>query len=407
MQSLIHWIGAHTRYSQDIPPLPAGADTVDEFLFGNRVGFCEQISTSLAVMLRSLGIPAREAVGYVPGGYDPITDLYQVHANDAHAWVQVWFPGYGWQDFDRRRPCRPAPQPRRHRVRDVGWPCGRIPPVPVAVVVVAAGLVVVLVRWRRARPVTWAERVARASSGPAGVPAGPAGPPRRWPNTPGGSTTSRAETAPHGAGWPRQRRPAPTGGSTRPRGHSAPSPRGRAGTGSARDGPTRPMHPGDRPRNCEADPVTPRQFPRRSVPLSSLSRSYPRPGSLLVGCAAQVRRLNVIGSRAGPQIPKVDGFHSTSPLRASLGRRRASNGSASCSSARASAAPMQKWMPAPNVICAVSAPGDVEDVGIVEGLRITVGAGQRGGHESPLREQHVAVDDVLRGKRAVPRTAPR
>ena len=100
MQSLIGWIGAHTHYSIDIPPLPAGADTVDEFLFGNRVGFCEQISTSLAVMLRSLGIPAREAVGYVPGGYDPITDLYQVHADDAHAWVQVWFPGYGWQSFD-------------------------------------------------------------------------------------------------------------------------------------------------------------------------------------------------------------------------------------------------------------------------------------------------------------------
>ena len=100
VQSLIHWIGAHTHYSENIPPLPAGADTVDEFLFGNRVGFCEQISTSLAVMLRSLGIPAREAVGYVPGGYNPITDLYQVHADDAHAWVQVWFPGYGWQNFD-------------------------------------------------------------------------------------------------------------------------------------------------------------------------------------------------------------------------------------------------------------------------------------------------------------------
>ena len=51
-------------------------------------------------MLRSLGIPAREAVGYVPGPYNPITDLYEVQAKDAHAWVQVWFPGYGWQSFD-------------------------------------------------------------------------------------------------------------------------------------------------------------------------------------------------------------------------------------------------------------------------------------------------------------------
>lgn len=164
VQSLIHWIGAHTHYSENIPPLPAGADTVDEFLFGNRVGFCEQISTSLAVMLRSLGIPAREAVGYVPGGFNPITDLYQVHANDAHAWVQVWFPGYGWQDFDPTAvvPAAP-PSPGATALRAVGSALGRIPPAPVAAVVVAAGLVLVLVRWRRARPATWAERVARSA----------------------------------------------------------------------------------------------------------------------------------------------------------------------------------------------------------------------------------------------------
>ncbi len=73
VQSLIAWIGRHTRYSTDIPPLAPGADTVDEFLFGNRVGFCEQISTSLAVMLRSLGIPAarRSASSRVPTTRSP------------------------------------------------------------------------------------------------------------------------------------------------------------------------------------------------------------------------------------------------------------------------------------------------------------------------------------------------
>lgn len=100
IQSLISWIGANTRYSTDIPPLPAGADAVEEFLFGNRTGYCEQISTALTVMLRTLGIPAREAVGYVPGPYNPITDLYQVRAEDAHAWVQAYFGGYGWVSFD-------------------------------------------------------------------------------------------------------------------------------------------------------------------------------------------------------------------------------------------------------------------------------------------------------------------
>jgi hypothetical protein len=161
VQSLIGWIGAHTHYSENIPPLPAGADTVDEFLFGNRVGFCEQISTSLAVMLRSLGIPAREAVGYVPGSYNPITDLYQVHAEDAHAWVQVWFPGYGWQNFDPTAVVPlSSPSPGSTALHDVGSALRRIPPVPLVVVLAATGLVVVVVRWRRSRPATWAERVA-------------------------------------------------------------------------------------------------------------------------------------------------------------------------------------------------------------------------------------------------------
>ena len=251
VQSLIDWIGAHTHYSENIPPLPAGADTVDEFLFGNRVGFCEQISTSLSVMLRSLGIPAREAVGYVPGSYDPITDLYQVHANDAHAWVQVWFPGYGWQDFDPTAavPAEP-PSPGATALRDVGSALGRIPRVPVAVIVVAVGLVVVLVRWRRARPATWAEQLcARARSVPAGARACRAGRPRRWPNTPDGSTTSTRARTPPGAGWPRRRRRAPTGGSTRRRRPSAswlwrPS---EPGFGSGRvTKPGRPMEPRDR-----------------------------------------------------------------------------------------------------------------------------------------------------------------
>ena len=178
VQSLIQWIGAHTHYSENIPPLAPGADTVNEFLFGNRVGFCEQISTSLAVMLRSLGIPAREAVGYVPGGYDPITDLYQVHAEDAHAWVQVWFPAYGWQNFDPTAvvPLGP-PSPGSTALHDVGAALRRIPPVPAVALVAIGGLVAVVVRWRRRRPATWAERVARSverAGRRAGLPRQPA-----------------------------------------------------------------------------------------------------------------------------------------------------------------------------------------------------------------------------------------
>jgi len=164
VESLIAWIGTHTRYSLDIPPLPPGADTVDEFLFGDRVGFCEQISTSLAVMLRSIGIPAREVVGYVPGPYNPVTDLYQVRADDAHAWVQVWFPGFGWQSFDPTAVVPLAnPSPGATALHVIGAAIRRIPVVPVSAVVLGAGCGAVLLRWRRARPRTWTESIAKSA----------------------------------------------------------------------------------------------------------------------------------------------------------------------------------------------------------------------------------------------------
>lgn len=94
------WMGANTTYSLDIPPLPANADAVDQFLFVDHTGFCEQIATSLVVMLRSQGIPARLAVGYTSGERNPFTGLFEVRASDAHAWAEVYFPTVGWQAFD-------------------------------------------------------------------------------------------------------------------------------------------------------------------------------------------------------------------------------------------------------------------------------------------------------------------
>jgi transglutaminase-like putative cysteine protease len=162
VESLISWIGANTHYSTDIPPLPEGTDTVDEFLFGNRVGFCEQISTSLAVMLRSLGIPVRESVGYVPGPYNPFTDLYEVQADDAHAWVQVWFPGYGWQSFDPTAAVPLSnPSPGATALGDLGRALGRVPYVPVGAVLLILAAVASIVHWRRSRPANWVERVTR------------------------------------------------------------------------------------------------------------------------------------------------------------------------------------------------------------------------------------------------------
>jgi len=100
VRALEAWMGDHTRYTLDVPALPAGADAVEQFLFVDRRGFCEQIGTSLVVLLRSLGIPARLTVGFTPGERNPFTGMYQVRARDAHAWAEVFFPGIGWQAFD-------------------------------------------------------------------------------------------------------------------------------------------------------------------------------------------------------------------------------------------------------------------------------------------------------------------
>jgi transglutaminase-like putative cysteine protease len=160
--ALEDWIGANTRYTTDIPPLQPGQDTVDEFLFGNRRGYCEQISTALAVMLRSLGVPAREAVGYVPGPYNPLTDLYDVQARDAHAWVQVWFPTYGWQNFDPTAFVPLAnPTPASALAHDTADALRRIPLAPVVVVGGLGALATMGERRWRSRPRSWAESVSR------------------------------------------------------------------------------------------------------------------------------------------------------------------------------------------------------------------------------------------------------
>jgi transglutaminase-like putative cysteine protease len=88
------------RYTLDLPPVPAGRDPVDWFLFDVKTGYCEQFATAETLMLRSLSIPARLATGYSTGDYDPLLNQSVVRERDAHAWVEVWFPGHGWVPVD-------------------------------------------------------------------------------------------------------------------------------------------------------------------------------------------------------------------------------------------------------------------------------------------------------------------
>jgi hypothetical protein len=88
------------EYSLDSPVPPTGRDAVDHFLFDTNVGFCEQFASATAVMLRTLGIPARVVAGYAPGVRNAFSGYFDVRASDAHSWVEVWFPRYGWYEFD-------------------------------------------------------------------------------------------------------------------------------------------------------------------------------------------------------------------------------------------------------------------------------------------------------------------
>jgi transglutaminase-like putative cysteine protease len=109
------------RYAYDEAPpfptmLPDGAASPDDrpplvdFLMSSRRGYCQHFAGAMAVMLRSLGIPSRVAVGYGTGRYDSDRKAWVVLDRDAHSWVEVWFPGHGWLPFDPT-PGRSAPNP--------------------------------------------------------------------------------------------------------------------------------------------------------------------------------------------------------------------------------------------------------------------------------------------------------
>lgn len=81
------------------PPL-LGENSVDEFLFDTKRGFCEHYAGATTFALRVAGIPARVVTGYQGGEVNPAGNYVQVRQMDAHAWVEYWLPGAGWQRID-------------------------------------------------------------------------------------------------------------------------------------------------------------------------------------------------------------------------------------------------------------------------------------------------------------------
>ena len=91
---------ASFTYTLKLEPPPYNADGVDHFLFTLQKGYSEYFASAMTVLLRTVGVPARLATGYTAGDKMPEQELYRVTDSHSHAWVEVFFPAYGWISFE-------------------------------------------------------------------------------------------------------------------------------------------------------------------------------------------------------------------------------------------------------------------------------------------------------------------
>ena len=94
------YLRTNMKYNENVGTPPKGEDAVDWFLFDTKQGYCTFYASSMIEMLRVLNIPARLAVGFYPGQFDTASQGYLYRDLNAHAWVEVYFPQYGWVPFE-------------------------------------------------------------------------------------------------------------------------------------------------------------------------------------------------------------------------------------------------------------------------------------------------------------------
>ena len=87
-------------YTLDVPVPPLNKDVADYFLFDLRKGYCDYYATTMVVMARAVGLPARLVMGFTSGTYDESQNQYVVTEADAHSWVEIYFQGFGWIEFE-------------------------------------------------------------------------------------------------------------------------------------------------------------------------------------------------------------------------------------------------------------------------------------------------------------------
>ena len=89
-----------SKFTYTLSPPLLGRDSVDEFLFDTRRGFCEHFASSFVFLMRAAGMPARVVTGYQGGEINPVDDYLEVRQSDAHAWAEVWVANQGWLRAD-------------------------------------------------------------------------------------------------------------------------------------------------------------------------------------------------------------------------------------------------------------------------------------------------------------------
>jgi transglutaminase-like putative cysteine protease len=87
-------------FNYTLNPPPLGDESIDDFLFKTRKGYCEHYASAFAFLMRAAGVPARIVAGYLGGEFNPYGQYLIVRQSDAHVWVEVWLPGKGWVRID-------------------------------------------------------------------------------------------------------------------------------------------------------------------------------------------------------------------------------------------------------------------------------------------------------------------
>ena len=120
---LEHFRSEEFRYTLE-PPL-LGRDSVDEFMFGSRAGYCEHYASAFVVLMRAMDVPARVVTGYQGGELNPVDGYMTVRQSDAHAWAEVWLAGRGWTRVDPTAAV--APERVEQGVRELARQAGAAP----------------------------------------------------------------------------------------------------------------------------------------------------------------------------------------------------------------------------------------------------------------------------------------